>query len=122
MYLFVTFHESGVNTLKVQKYHDRIVFTNTILELYFMLTRAWLGGGYFEPPSRFSAIAAKLMDESSQNFQYLQMHQFYTKCAKKKFIPMIGRPWMTSEWRHVWPILMQNKDLQEPSYRAQFLS
>ena len=43
------------------------------------------GGGYFEPPppSRFSAIAAKLLDESSRNFQYLQMHHFYTLCAKK---------------------------------------
>ena len=37
-----------------------------------------------------------VIDGSLQNFQCLQMHKFYTMCAKK-FAPMIGPPEMTSE-------------------------
>ena len=86
------------------------------------LTRAWLGGGgYLEPPSRFSAIVSKLIDGSSRNFQYPQLHQFYTLYAKESLTSMIDQPQMTSEWRHVRPILMQNKVLREPLSRAQFL-
>ena len=50
------------------------------------------GGGYLELSCRFSAIVSKLTARSSRNFQYLQLHQFYASCVKKKFTPLIGRP------------------------------
>ena len=59
------------------------------------------GGGLFRAPSRFSAIVARPMNRSSQNSQYLQIHQFYIICVKKEFAPIVGRPKMTSELRHV---------------------
>ena len=44
--------------------------------------------------------------------QYLSGHQCYTLCAKKKkMVPSIGGPKITSEWRHVWAVSMQNNDL-----------
>ena len=69
------------------------------------LTRAWLGGGggYLEPPLIFQ-IVAKLINGSSRNFQFLQIHQLYTLCPKRTFATVKVRPEMTSEWRHIWPI------------------
>ena len=64
-------------------------------------------GGYLEPPSRFSPISSKQIDLSAPNFQYLLVHQFYISWLNKNFVPIIGRPEMTSEWRHVRSILMQ---------------
>ena len=57
---------------------------------------------------------AKLIELSTRNLQYLLGHPFYTLCANKiSYIPTIGWPQMTSEWRHVRAILMQNKGHQE---------
>ena len=46
-----------------------------------MLTRAPLGGGYFEPPpSRFLAISSKPLQVSPPNLQYPLSQHFYTLC------------------------------------------
>ena len=65
------------------------------------------GGGFFLAPSRFSLISAKLMEPSTRNLQHLSGYQFYTLYANKNFVPTIGLPQITSEWRHVQAILMQ---------------
>ena len=44
------------------------------------LTRALLGGGYFEPPSRFLAISSKPMQVSLPNLQYPLSQHFYILC------------------------------------------
>ena len=81
-----------------------------------------LTGGYLETPSRFSSISSKRIEISALNFQYLLIHQFATSWLNTKFVAIIGRPEMTSEWRHVRSTLMQNKVLQESLSWAQFLS
>ena len=78
------------------------------------------GGGYLENTSRFSLISFKRTEISAPNFQYLLVNQFYTSCLNKNFVPIISRPEMTSEWRHVLSILMQNKVLRESLSQAQF--
>ena len=72
-------------------------------------------------PSRFFMISAKLSELSTRNLQYLSGHQFYNLCATKNFVSTIGWPQMTSEWRHVRAILMQNNNLQESLFWTQFL-
>ena len=42
--------------------------------------------------------------------------------SKSRTQVIIGQPWVTSEWRHVPPILTNNKGWQETPPRAQFLS
>ena len=46
-----------------------------------------------------------------RNLQHFSGYQFYTLCAYDNFVLAIGWPQMTSEWRHVRTILMQNKGL-----------
>ena len=46
----------------------------------FPLTRAPLGGGYFEPLSRFLAISSKPMQVSPPNLQY-PLSQHFTHCV-----------------------------------------
>ena len=69
------------------------------------LTRALLGGGggAKRPLCTFPSIAQKRKGIELRNFRNLFLHQFYTCWLKENFAPMIGRPWETSEWRHVLP-------------------
>ena len=53
-------------------------------------------------------MSAKQIKLSTRNFQYLSGYQFYTLCANKNFVPSMGWPKITSEWRHVRVILMQS--------------
>ena len=62
------------------------------------------------------------MELSTRNSQHLSGHQFYTLCANKSFVPIIGWPQMTSEWWHVRTIFVQNKGLKEPLSWMQFLA
>ena len=71
-------------------------------------------------PHPFFLISAKLMELRTQNLQHLLCHQFYIPCANKNFLPTIGWPQMTSGWRHVRAILMQNKGLRESLCWTQF--
>ena len=73
-------------------------------------------------PLPFFLISAKLMELSTRNLRHLSGHQFYTLCAIKNFVPTIGWPQMTSEWRHVLTLSIQNKGLQESLSWTQFLS
>ena len=45
-----------------------------------------------------------------------------TQCVKNRSQVIIGQPWVTSEWRHVSPILTNKKGWQETPPRAQLLS
>ena len=63
------------------------------------LTRATLGRGGGVSHPLFFLIYAKPMEISTPNLRYLSSHQFYTLCANKNFVPTIGWPQMTSEWR-----------------------
>ena len=61
------------------------------------------------------------MELATWNLQNLSGQQFYTLCANKNCVPVIGWPQIPSEWRHVRAILMQNKGLQESLSWAQIL-
>ena len=64
-------------------------------------------------PSTFPSIVQKRKGIELQNFRNPFLHQFCTGWPKENFAPMIGRPWVTSEWRHVLPFLVKNKGLHE---------
>ena len=46
-------------------------------------------------------IAQKRKGIELRNFQNPFLHQLRTFWLKKNFTPMIGQPWVTSQWRHV---------------------
>ena len=65
------------------------------------------------PPCTFPSIAQKRKGIELRNFRNPFLHQFYTCWPKENFAPMIGRPWVTSEWCHVLPFMVKNKGLRE---------
>ena len=73
------------------------------------------GGG--DTPCPFPSIAQKRKGIELLNFQNPLLHQFSTCWPKQNFAPVIGQPWMASEWRLVsankWQksvILLVNSD------------
>ena len=82
----------------VNNFHNTVfysLFRNT--NSFPNLTRAPLGGGYFEPPSGFLAISSKPMQVSQPNLQYPLSQQFYTLCSNFNVQGIIVWPQMTSE-------------------------
>ena len=88
----------------------------------FPLTLAPLGGPKTPPPCGFSQIAPEVLGISLWNMPYLSGQQFHTLCQKIRTQVIIGQPWVTSEWRHVSPILTSKMGLRESPPRVQFYS
>ena len=65
------------------------------------------GGGAKGPPCGFSQIAPEVLGISLWNLSYLSGQQFHTVCQKIRTQVIIGQKWVTSEWRHVSPILTE---------------
>ena len=84
------------------------------------LTLAPLGGGPKGPPCGFSQIAPEVLGISLWNLPYLSGQQFHTLCQKIRTQVIIGQPWVTSEWRHVSPILINKMGLRESPPLMQF--
>ena len=84
------------------------------------LTLAPLGGGPKGPPCGFSQIAPEVLGISLWNLPYLSGQQFHTLCQKIRTQVIIGQPWVTSEWRHVSPILINKMGLRESPPLVQF--
>ena len=83
------------------------------------LTLAPLGGPK-GPPCGFSQIAPEVLGISLWNLPYLSGQQFHTLCQKIRTQVIIGQPWVTSEWRHVSPILISKMGLRESPPLVQF--
>ena len=85
------------------------------------LTLAPLGGGGPKGlPCGFSQIAPEVLRISLWNLPYLSGQQFHTLCQKIRTQVIIGQPWVTSEWHHVSPILINKMGLQESPPLVQF--
>ena len=69
-------------------------------------------------PVFFSQIAPEVPGISLWDLPYLSEQQFHTLCQTIRSQVIIGQPWVTSEWRHVPPILTINKGWQETPSRA----
>ena len=80
------------------------------------------GGGGQRAPCGFSQIAPEVLGISLWNLPYPPGQQFHTMCENIRSQVIIGQPWVTSEWRHVPPILINKKGWQETPPRPQFLS
>ena len=78
------------------------------------------GGQRAPPPCGFSQIAPKVLGISLWNLPYLSGQQFHTLCQKIRTQVIIGQPWVTSEWRHVSPILTNEMSLREWPPLVQF--
>ena len=92
-----------------------------VAALQLMLTLAPLGGGpKGPPPCGFSQIAPEVLGISLWNLPYLSGQQFHTLCQKIRTQVIIGQPWVTSEWRHVSPILINKMGLRESPPLVQF--
>ena len=63
------------------------------------------GGGGKGRPCGFPQIAPEVLGISLWNLPYLSGQQFHTLCQKIGTQVIIGQPWVTSEWRHVSPML-----------------
>ena len=61
-----------------------------------------------------------LLGISLWNLPYLSGQQFHTLCQKIRTQVIIGQPWVTSEWRHVSPILTNKMGLRESPPLVQF--
>ena len=83
------------------------------------LTLAPLGGAQ-RPPCGFSQIAPEVLGISLWNLPYLSGQQFHTLCQKIRTQVIIGQTWVTSEWRHVSPILTNEMGLRESPPLVQF--
>ena len=84
------------------------------------LTLAPLGGGAKGPPCGFSQIAPEVQGISLWNLPYLSGQQFHTLCLKIGTQVIIGQPWVTSEWRHVSPILTSKMGLRNRRHWCSF--
>ena len=89
------------------------------LQAKLALTLAPLGGPK-GPPCGFSQIAPEVLGISLWNLPYLSGQQFHTLCQKIRPQVIIGQPWVTSEWRHVSPILISKMGLRESPPLVQF--
>ena len=78
------------------------------------------GGGAKGPPCGFSQVAPEVLGVSLWNLPYLSGQQFHTLCQKIRTQVIIGQPWVTSEWRHVSPILTSKMGLRESPPLVQF--
>ena len=78
------------------------------------------GGGAKGPPYGFSHIAPEVLGISLWNLPYLSGQQFHTLCQKIRIQVIIGQPWVTSEWRHVSPILINKMGLRKSPPLVQF--
>ena len=67
-------------------------------------------GGYFEPLPFFNICHMNWA--SSKNSRCLSEHWYHILCENYNFVPSIVWAKITSEWRHLWLILMQNKGIQ----------
>ena len=74
------------------------------------------------PPCGFSQIAPEVLGISLWNLPYLSGQQFHTLCQKIRTQVITGQPWVTSEWRHVSPILINKMGLRESPPLVQFSS
>ena len=78
------------------------------------------GGPKGPPPVVFSQIAPEVLGISLWNLPYLSGQQFHTLCQKIMTQVITGQPWVTSEWRHVSPILISKMGLRESPPLVQF--
>ena len=78
------------------------------------------GGGGQRAPCGFSQIAPEVLGILLWNLPYLTGQQFHTLCQQIRTQVKIGQPWVTSEWRHVSPILTNKMGLQESPPLVQF--
>ena len=84
-------------------------FFRVTLMLTTLLTPAPMAGWAIKSPLPFFVLnICQKTKLSTRNFQYLSGHQFYTLFANTNFVPSMGWPKITSEWRHVRVILMQS--------------
>ena len=86
----------------------------------FVLTLAPLGGGGAKGPLWFFANSSWSTGISHWNMPYLSGQQFHTLCQKIRTQFIIGQPWVTSEWRHVSPILTNKMGFRESPPLVQF--
>ena len=84
------------------------------------LTLTPLGGGGQRPPRVFSQIAPEVLGISLWNLSYLSGQQFHTLCQKIRTQVIKGQPWVTSEWRHVSPILINKMGLRNRRHWCSF--
>ena len=84
-----------------------------IYKTYELLTLAPLGGGGKGPLYGFSQIAPEVLGILLWNLPYLSGQQFHTLCQKIRTQVIIGQSLVTSEWRHVSPILTNKMGLRE---------
>ena len=78
------------------------------------------GGGAQRAPCGFSQIAPEVLGILLWNLPYLSGQHFHTLCQKITAQVIIGQPWVTSEWRHVLPILTNEMGLRESPPLMQF--
>ena len=80
------------------------------------------GGGPKAAPCGLSQIAPEVLGNSLWNLPYLSAQQFHTLCQKIRTQVITGQPWVTSEWRHVSPILINKMGLREspPLHHGRF--
>ena len=97
---------------------------NSVCNVYYIdyPSLRWGGGGAKGSPCGFSQIAPEVLGSSLWNLPYLSGQLFHTLWQTIRYQVIIGQPWVTSEWRHVPPILTNKKSWQETPPRAQFLS
>ena len=97
--------------------------------LTFDLTLTWhvtfepsprWGGGPKGPPLWFFANSSWSTGNFLWNLPYLSGQQFHTLCQKIRTQVIIVQPWVTSEWRHVSPILTNEMGLRESPPLVQF--
>ena len=103
-------------------------YGNTLSVVYSVL--AWTGpstlnprpagGGGAKPPCSFPQIAPEVLEISLWNLPYLSGQRFHTLCQQIRTQVIIGEPWVTSEWRHVSPILTNKMGLRESPPLVQF--
>ena len=89
---------------------------------WLSISLAPLGGGGAQRahPCGFSQIAPEVLGISLWNLPYLSGQQFHTLCQKIRTQVIIGQPWVTSEWRHVSPILINKMGLRKSPPLVQF--
>ena len=104
--------------IHITKFQNQVIQSNICS--WSALTLAPLGGGAKGSPCGFSQIAPEVLGISFWNLPYLSRQQFYTLCQKIRTQVIIGEPWVTSEWRHVSPILTNEMGLRESPPLVQF--
>ena len=89
----------------------------TEIRLWRYLTRDYQGVFLPHPRLVFFRYIPKLRTDHRKNF--IPYNKFGTCWQKENSVALIRRPKVTSEWRHIFPVLGINKGLQKTLSRKQ---